>query len=183
MTVQFLYIFPERRKGVICSVERKPVSNTRGTSSQFIQGHKALSMKFQQPNLPSSSQSSDEEFKITFWCGKFETHLFVNAPKATYERYSRAISKFITHFPQKRFTYQFLRADFEDYKNARLREGASGKTVGIELCILRGFWRWMIAMDSPGVMINPVVGVKVKLPKRGQDEGASGELNRESEVI
>jgi len=69
------------------------------------------------------SQFDDEKFKITFWCGKYESYLFQTAPSATYERYGRALSKFISHFPQKRFTYNFLRADFEDYKQARLREG------------------------------------------------------------
>lgn len=108
------------------------------------------------------SQSSDEKFKIFYWCGKYEGYLFQTAPQATYERYSRVLSKFISHFPRKRFSYEFLRPDFEDYKQARLEEGASATTINIELSVLRGFWRFMLRMEADGVMLNPVVGVRVK---------------------
>ena len=125
-----------------------------------------------QPNTTSateprqeSNQSSDEKFTIFYWCGKYEGYLFQTARPATYERYSRVLSKFVSHFPRKRFTYEFLRADLEDYKQARLKEGASGTTINIELSVLRGFWRFMLRMDAPGIMFNPVVGVKVKTTK------------------
>ena len=86
-------------------------------------------------------QSSEERFKITFWLGRYEGHLFLNSPEATYERYTRVLSKFYEHFQEKKkFTYSFLRCDFKDYKNDRLREGASPVTVGMELTVLRGFW-------------------------------------------
>lgn len=117
-------------------------------------------------NPVPGSQSNDERFWITFWCGKYEGHLFLNSPNATYERYSRAISKFISHFPEKQFTYDFLRPDIETYKQARLKEGASPSTVNIELSILRGFWRFMLRMEAPGVMLNPVRGVRVKMPSK-----------------
>jgi site-specific recombinase XerC len=43
-----------------------------------------------------------------------------------------------------------------------LREGASATTINIELSILRGFWRFMLRIDAPDVMINPGRGVRVK---------------------
>ncbi|PWT91840.1 MAG: hypothetical protein C5B55_07440 [Blastocatellia bacterium] len=113
---------------------------------------------------PSTGQSNDESFKITRWLGLYEAYLFQNSPPATYERYSRALSKFYAHFPHKRFTYEFLRADLEDYKEQRLKEGASPTTVNIELSILRGFWKWMLRMGADGVLFNPAKGVRVKRP-------------------
>ncbi len=100
-------------------------------------------------------------------------HLFLNSPHGTYERYSRALSKFYEHFPNKRFTYEFLRPDLETYKAQRLQEGASATTVNIELSILRGFWRWMLEMGADGVMFNPALGVRVKVPKDVQRKMAS----------
>ena len=133
-----------------------------------------------QPNSTSAieprqeSQSSEERFKITFWLGRYESHLYLNSPEATYERYGRVLSKFYEHFQEKKkFTYSFLRCDFEDYKNHRLREGASPVTVGMELTVLRGFWRWMLRMGAEGVLFNPVVGVKVQKPSKKHRQGES----------
>src|SRR5262249_1336405 len=103
-----------------------------------------------------------DRFKITFWCGQYEGYLFQTATPSTYERYSRVLSKFISHFPHKRFTYDFLRPDFEDYKQVRLKEGASPTTLNIELSVLRGFWRFLLRMDAEGVMLNPAKGVRVR---------------------
>jgi site-specific recombinase XerD len=120
---------------------------------------------------PTASQSSDERFKITHWAGKYEGYLFQTSRPATYERYSRALSKFVNHFPHKRFTYEFLRPDLEDYKQARLKDGASATTINIELSILRGFWRWLLAMEAEGVMLNPALGVRVKKPSKRRSVG------------
>ena len=97
--------------------------------------------------------------------GKYKGYLFLNQPKS-YERYSRVLSRFYAHFPDKSRTYDYLRPDFESYKAARLKEGASDTTVNLELSVLRGFWRWMLRMDAPGVLFNPVSGVRVKEPKK-----------------
>ena len=104
-------------------------------SQQYLKENKATLMK-NQP-IPTSateprreiSQSSDEKFRITHWLGLYESHLFLNSPYSTYERYSRVLSRFYAHFPDKQFTYEFLRPDFEDYKQERLKEGASVTTV------------------------------------------------------
>jgi site-specific recombinase XerD len=126
-----------------------------------------------EPRL-AASHSSDERFKITHWAGKYEGYLFQTSRPATYERYSRALSKFVSHFPQKRFTYEFLRSDLEDYKQARLKDGASATTINIELSILRGFWRWMLRMNADGVMINPARGVRVPIPSKKKAERLAG---------
>jgi site-specific recombinase XerD len=130
-------------------------------------------MKNQQSmNVPSAvtppsatNPSSDQSFLLTHWLGLYEGHLFRNSPHGTYERYSRALSKFYAHFPGKRFTYEFLRCDIETYKAQRLQEGASATTVNIELSILRGFWRWMLEMGADGAMLNPALGVRVRVAK------------------
>lgn len=99
------------------------------------------------------------------WLALYEAHLFQSATASTYERYTRVLDKFFfTHFPQKRSPIEFLRKDFEDFKQRRLSEGASPTTVGIELCIIRGFWKFLVRMDAS--FFNPVLNVKVGNPKR-----------------
>jgi len=111
--------------------------------------------------------STDQSFTIMFWLGKYESYLYLTFPPKTYERYSRALNKFFfTHFPDKRFTYSVLRCDVEDFKKKRLAEGASPKTVGIEISIIRGFFRWLLAMNADGVLLNPALGVKVERQNR-----------------
>jgi hypothetical protein len=161
-------ISEQLQDGVTTGILRKAISTTLYVPTDISRRTKPSTMN-NQPNPTSAleprleaSQSNDEQFKIMHWAGKYESYLFLTAPSATYERYSRALSKFVSHFPQKRFTFNFLRADLEDYKQARLKEGASGTTTNIELSILRGFWRFMLRMDAPGVMLNPVRGVRVQ---------------------
>jgi hypothetical protein len=64
---------------------------------------------------------------------KYETFLFPTAPLATYQRYTRALDKLFSNFEGKRFIYEFRRADIEDFKQQRLKDGVSPKTVNIEL--------------------------------------------------
>src|SRR5262249_12922410 len=99
------------------------------------------------------------------WLGLYEGFLFLNLPRS-YERYSRVLSRFYTHFPEKKRTYDYLRPDFETYKRDRLNEAASPTTVAMELSVVRGFWNWMLEMNAPGVMINPARGVRVKMPSK-----------------
>lgn len=124
---------------------------------------------------PSATQSSDQSFKTTHWLGLYEGFLFLNSPPSTYERYSRGLSKFYGHFPDKRFTYEFLRPDVETYKAQRLQEGASATTVNIELSIIRGFWRWMLRRGADGVLLNPALGVRVRPARKIQPKIASRE--------
>jgi hypothetical protein len=145
----------------------KPILNLH-----HLKENNATLMNNQLPNSTSATeprseanQSNGERFRIFYWLGKYEGYLFQTAPPATYERYSRVLSKFISHFPHKRFTYEFLRPDLEDYKQKRLKDGASATTINIELSVLRGFWRFMLRMEADGVMLNLVVGVRVKTTK------------------
>ena len=114
---------------------------------------------------PESSPSNAENFQIAHWLGLYEGFLFLNYPRS-YERYSRVLSRFYGHFPEKTKTFDYLRPVFETYKTDRLNEGAGPTTVAMELSVLRGFWKWMLAMNVPGVMINPVRGVRVKMPSK-----------------
>ena len=116
---------------------------------------------------PKASPSKTDNFQIAHWLGLYEGHLYLNHPRS-YERYSRVLSRFYGHFPDRKRTYDYLRPVFETYKTDRLNEGASPTTVGMELSVLRGFWNWMLRMETPGVMINPVVGVRVKMPSKKQ---------------
>jgi len=102
---------------------------------------------------------------VNHWLSLYETHLFQSAAPSTYERYCRILDKFFfDHFPQKRSPIEFLRKDFEDYTKDRLKEGVSPTTVGIELSVIRGFWKFLVRMDA--AFFNPVVSVKVENPKR-----------------
>lgn len=128
----------------------------------------SLSTSASEPRQDSSS--SEERFKLSFWLGRFEGYLFLNFKPATYERYSRILSRFYSYarLHDKERTFSFLRCDFEDYRDFRLKEGASPTTVAMELSVLRGFWRWMLRMEADGVLLNPVLGVRVKKPSNGK---------------
>ena len=110
---------------------------------------------------PESNAAKTDNFQIAHWLGLYEGHLYLNYPRS-YERYSRVLSRFYGHFPDRKRTYDYLRPVFETYKTDRLNEGASPTTVAMELSVLRGFWKWMLRMETPGVLINPVAGVRVK---------------------
>ena len=114
---------------------------------------------------PQASPSKTDNFQIAHWLGLYEGFLYLNYPRS-YERYSRVLSRFYSHFPDLKRTYDYLRPAFETYKTDRLNEGASPTTVAMELSVLRGFWKWMLRMETPGVFINPVVGVRVKKPSK-----------------
>jgi len=102
---------------------------------------------------------------VNRWLSMYETHLFQSAAPSTYERYCRVLDKFFfTHHPEKRSVIEFLRANFEDYKQQRLKEGASATTVGIELSVLRGFWKFLVRVDA--AFFNPVLNVRVANPQR-----------------
>ena len=136
----------------------------------YLKENKATLMKNQlktsatKPRLEDGSPKPDN-FQIAHWLGLYEGFLFLNYPRS-YERYSRVLSRFYSHFPDKKRTYDFLRPVFETYKTDRLNEGASPTTVAMELSVLRGLWNWMLAMNVPGVMFNAVRGVRVKMPSK-----------------
>lgn len=103
---------------------------------------------------------------------KYETFLFRTRPYGTYERYTRALDKLFAAFPEKRFLHEFRRADLEDYKQTRLEQGASPKTVNIELSCIRSFWNFLLQMEADGVFFNPAKGVTVKQSKSGLPQAA-----------
>ena len=113
-----------------------------------------------------STASTDERLKIAFWMMKYETFLFRTAPLATYQRYTRALDKLFSNFEGKRFIYEFRRADIEDFKQQRLKDGVSPKTVNIELSCIRSFFDFNLRMNADGAFINPARGVRVKMPSK-----------------
>jgi len=118
-----------------------------------------------EPN-PQTNESSHKRFTVAFWMMKYETFLFRTRPHSTYERYTRALDKLFSQFPDRRFLYEFRRADLEDFKEKRLENGASPKTVNIELSCIRSFFDFLLQMEADGVMFNPAKGVRVKMPSR-----------------
>jgi site-specific recombinase XerC len=116
---------------------------------------------------PQTNPSSDERFTIALWMMKYETYLFRTRPYSTYERYTRALDKLFAAFPEKRFLHEFRRVDLEDYKQTRLEQGVSPKTVNLELSCIRSFWTFLLQMEADGVFFNPAKGVKVKQSKSG----------------
>jgi hypothetical protein len=113
-----------------------------------------------------SSDWSDKRFTIAFWMIKYETDLFHTRPASTYKRYTRALDKLFAFFPEKRFFYQFLRHDMEDFKKARLERGVSPKTVNIELSIIRSLWDYLLKAKADGVLMNPARGVRVPMKSK-----------------
>lgn len=98
-----------------------------------------------------------------FRCRKF---LFKTAPYSTYERYTRALDKLFSHFPQKKFLHEIRRADLEDYKQRRIKDGVCGKTINIELSCIRSFFDFLLKMEADGVFLNVARGVRVEMPSK-----------------
>ena len=113
-----------------------------------------------------SNKSGEERFTIAFWMAKYETFLFKTAPHSTYERYTRALDKLFARFPNKRFLHEIRRADLEDFKQQRLSDGVSPKTINIELSCIRSFFDFLLQMDAEGVFVNAARGVRVKMPSK-----------------
>jgi site-specific recombinase XerC len=119
---------------------------------------------------PQTNPSSEQRFTIAFWMMKYESFLFSTRPYSTYERYTRALDRLFACFPAKRFLHQFLRADMETFKTKRLEQGASPKTVNIELSIIRSLWDFLLKAEADGVLLNPARGVRVPMPSKKKAE-------------
>ena len=116
------------------------------------------------PQNPVKEKPSETD-NLKHYVALYQLHLFQTATELTYERYVRVLNRFaFDYFPEKTSTFEFLRADMEDYRELRLKEGASRTTVGIELSILRGFWKFLVRMDA--AFMNVVLNVKVPNPDR-----------------
>lgn len=79
---------------------------------------------------------------------KYEAYLRKTAPFSTYDRYTRALEKFFSYFPEKKNVWDFLRCHVEDYKVLRKREGVSAKTLRFELLVVKQFWDFLIAFKG-----------------------------------
>ena len=106
--------------------------------------------------------------------GLWETYMFKTKPWKTYERYGRALSRFLEAFPGRKDINSFVRPEIIDWVNARLAEGASVATVRTELAAIRSFFQFCVDMDQ--AMINPARGVKVPAHRKSplSPEASSG---------
>jgi site-specific recombinase XerC len=115
------------------------------------------------PRIPSSIENPDRDkpVRIREWQQKYEHHLVLAGKKATRERYSRALERFLGKHPGKAFGHQFLRPVINDYVESRLGEGASVATVRLELSAVRSLFQFMRDMGAADVFFNPAKGVKI----------------------
>lgn len=91
--------------------------------------------------------------------GQWEGFLFNEKRWKTYERYGRALSRFLEAFPGRKDVNSFVRPEIIDWVNARLAEGASVATVRTEMAAIRSFFQFCVDMQQ--AMVNPARGVKV----------------------
>lgn len=90
---------------------------------------------------------------------RFEQYTMFTTCKATYHRYEIALRNFTSRFPEKKKPEDFFRADVEDYKLVRLKEGMSPRTVNYEICVVRSFFNYLInVIELP--IYNPASKVK-----------------------
>ncbi len=62
--------------------------------------------------------------------------------KHTFRRYCEILERFFGCFPRKRKPEQFYITDIEDYKQIRLKQGISPKTLALEIGVVRNFFNW-----------------------------------------
>ncbi len=113
-----------------------------------------------QPTVSSPPASAPATANLYKLAGQWEGFLFKERRWKTYERYGRALSRFLAAFPGRKDINSFLRPEIIDWVNARLAEGASVATVRTELAAIRSFFQF--AVDMQQAMINPARGIKVQ---------------------
>jgi site-specific recombinase XerD len=113
------------------------------------------------------------------WRTRFYKATLLVSGKKSASRYDIALNNFLKRFPEKKKLTDFYRADLEDYKLLRTRDGISGRTINYEITVVKAFWNWVI--DANGVEIwNPAGKVKrvrepqqkKKSPERGNAQGS-----------
>jgi len=130
-------------------------------------GHKIPSTTSNSPFSPPQGASANL-YKLA---GQWEGFLFRERRWKTYERYGRALSRFLEAFPGRRDVNSFVRPEIIDWVNARLAEGASVATIRTELAAIRSFFQFCVDMQQ--AMINPARGVKVPNTQKSQLSNAS----------
>lgn len=118
-----------------------------------------------------ASPSANAPTSIYRLGGLWETYMFKTKPWKTYERYGRALSRFLEAFPGRKDINSFVRPEIIDWVNARLAEGASVATVRTELAAVRSFFQFCVDMQV--AIINPARGVKVPNTQKSQLSDAS----------
>jgi len=119
-------------------------------------GHKSRRESFTSPQIAPATASL---YKLA---GQWEGFLFRERRWKTYERYGRALSRFLRAFPGRKDVNSFARPEIIDWVNARLAEGASVATVRTELAAIRSFFQFCVDMQV--AMLNPARGVTVPNP-------------------
>lgn len=109
---------------------------------------------------------------------KFEHYVMLTASAPTSVRYSKALKDFFARFPDKRDASEFCRADIEDYKMMRTKDGLSAKSINYNLQILKAFFNYMI--DSELAKWNPVS--KVRRLKEVEPKKVSLTLEEQNKV-
>ncbi len=91
--------------------------------------------------------------------GLWETYMFKTKPWSSYERYGRAVSRFLEAFPNRKDINSFTRPEIISWVQSRFAEGASVATVRTELAAVRAFFQFCTDMGQ--AMINPAKNIRV----------------------
>lgn len=94
------------------------------------------------------------------WRGKFVNYVSLTQSSATAKRYGDALDIFFARMRNKYKPEDVYRADVEDFKIIRKREGISGRTINVELAAGRSFYDFIQHMLENQPIINPFRNVK-----------------------
>lgn len=88
--------------------------------------------------------------------GRYEAHLVVRRHK-TIAAYDKALQRFFGFFPRKSRPDQFHITDVEDYRFARLADGAAASSVKMEIGVVSMFFNWLrraegLELDNPAAI-------------------------------
>lgn len=97
---------------------------------------------------------------IRAWAGRFEKHVLLTTnSQATVIRYDIALHNFFRLFPGLTRLDEVHRADIEDFRILRKREGISPTTINFEVSVFRAFFNFLIdTCELP--LYNPTRKVK-----------------------
>lgn len=98
------------------------------------------------------------------WHGAWTSFNYAHIYKPRVAMLDMSVWKLLHLFPEKKKPEDFFRADIEDFRLMREREGASQWTIKNDVRAIRAFFNW-IAARYEMLLLNPTAGVEIVATK------------------
>jgi len=112
----------------------------------------------------------NRRFAVQKWVGRYQSDLIYLYGKRTFQIAARKLETFFEHFPEMTNLNELTLPDLVDYVERRKNEGASYRTVEMEIRAVRRLYTWLIEKwmypnANPALAFAPLPFKKRKCPK------------------